>query len=73
MIFLYFHLFLSAMFLLSILLMFLVKRPHYTKGDWKYILICCTICLFAPYWLLVLSFIGYEKEISKSLSKMKGK
>jgi hypothetical protein len=53
--------------------MFLVKRPPYTKGDWKYILICCTICLFAPYWLLVLGFIGYEKEISKSLSKMKGK
>jgi hypothetical protein len=55
------------------LLLLLVKRPPYSKGDWKYILICCTICLFAPYWLLVLGFIGYEKEITKSLSKIKGK
>ena len=73
MIFLYFHLFLSAMFLLSLLLMAFIKRPPYIKGDWKYILIGCTICLFAPYWVLVLGFIGYEKELAESLSKMKGK
>ena len=65
------HLFLSCAFILSMLFMAIYKRPPYVKGDWKWIVLSVSICLCAPYWLIIVGFIGFEKQIAEMIKKMK--
>lgn len=65
------HLFLSCAFILSMLFMSIYKGLGYTKGDWKWIVLSVSICLCAPYWLLIIGFIGFEKQFAEMIKKMK--